>query len=203
MFDNIISEQSQKLLIDFFESNYKNWYFLKNVIHKNSKTHMDLPGYTTDILIKNDDIISNIILDIQTKILNKLNLKIAENRRYKLNALLPPTNSMDETEIYKSIHYDTPLEHLVILYYVNDSDGDTKLFDNKLGNTYQSNLKVVHEIQNGNFSNLELTKSISPSQGKIIVFDGSTFHCPGWPTLNNRYTINYNIFIKPTNKKLL
>ena len=75
-----------------------------------------------------------------------------------------------------------------LLYYIDDSDGDTIIFENK-GINY---LTLGKE--------LDIKRTITPKKGKIIMFNQDYLHtgCP--PIINDyRLVINYNILIK--NKK--
>ena len=64
---------------------------------------------------------------------------------------------------------------MVIIYYVNDSDGDTCIFDNEG--------KVQHRI--------------SPKKGRFLVFDGNRKHAGSHPYhANYRVVINSNIRFK-------
>ena len=67
-------------------------------------------------------------------------------------------------------HTDNEKPHDVVLYYVNDSDGDTFFFDNEMN--------VIHrEI---------------PERGKLVIFDGSTLHASSSPSKNFRLSLNIN-----------
>jgi len=70
-------------------------------------------------------------------------------------------------------HVDLPFDHLVVLYYVNDSDGDTVFFNK----------------QN------EIVKSVSPKKGRVVAFDGSIYHGGGIPKKGPRCAINFDIII--------
>ena len=74
-------------------------------------------------------------------------------------------------------HNDSTNPHLVCLYYVNNSDGDTIFFDD---------------------FNKEI-KRISPKKGRIAFFDGSIKHCGSRPTKSHRITVNFNFTINPLN----
>jgi len=63
------------------------------------------------------------------------------------------------------------INHWVLLYYLNDSDGDTVLF--------KDDMKT--EI-----------KRVSPKKGRIVFFDGSIFHCGSRPSSNTRGALNFN-----------
>ena len=64
-----------------------------------------------------------------------------------------------------------------ILYYVNDADGDTYLYDQEY---------VSGEINIG----LQPKKVISPKKGRMVIFDGYNLHSAGIPRNKNRAVIN-------------
>ena len=65
-------------------------------------------------------------------------------------------------------HIDTNEPHLVCLYYVNDSDGDTIFYD--------ENNKII--------------KQVSPKKGRIVFFDGLIKHSGSRPKNNHRVILN-------------
>jgi len=67
-------------------------------------------------------------------------------------------------------HVDNTNPHDVLLYYINDADGDTFFFDN--------NGKIIHRE--------------TPERGKMVIFDGATFHSSSPPSKNIRMTLNIN-----------
>ena len=69
-------------------------------------------------------------------------------------------------------HIDRDDEHMVILYYVNDSEGDTVLFEDDKTTEFAR---------------------ISPKQGRILIFNGLQYHCSTHPQTKMRCVINYNI----------
>jgi hypothetical protein len=74
-------------------------------------------------------------------------------------------------------HVDIPKPHLVLIYYVNDSDGDTVILDK----TYPdwADAGVLH--------------SISPKKGRAILFDGRHYHCGTCPSgHDSRIVLNYD-----------
>jgi hypothetical protein len=76
----------------------------------------------------------------------------------------------EEEYLHDNEHKDFPLPHLVCLYYVNDTDGDTFLF--------------------GNTAKQTITKRITPKKGRVVLFDGSTFHASSMPTEKKRIILN-------------
>ena len=66
-------------------------------------------------------------------------------------------------------HTDLSQPHFTMLYYVNDADGPTKLYDGD---------KVVAEIE--------------PKKGRILFMDGNILHAGSSTTSNRRMIINFN-----------
>jgi hypothetical protein len=73
-------------------------------------------------------------------------------------------------------HVDMNGEHHTAVYYVNDSDGDTIIYNEReeLG-TYTIKQKVT------------------PKQGRMVLFDGSLYHTAEQPLNNVRCVVNYNL----------
>ena len=69
-----------------------------------------------------------------------------------------------------NFHIDQQFPHIVALYYVNDADGDTFFFDN--------HGQEIHRE--------------TPERGKMVIFDGSTYHSSSPPSKNVRMTLNIN-----------
>ena len=86
--------------------------------------------------------------------------------RIKSNLLLQ-TQSKANTP-----HIDFSDPHTVLLYYVNDSDGVTSFYD--------KNFNIVDTVQ--------------PKKGRMVVFDGLTYHSSTPPKINShRCVINFNL----------
>ncbi len=74
-------------------------------------------------------------------------------------------------------HVDLPTPHWALIYYVNDSDGDTLILDK----TYPdwANAAVLH--------------AVAPKKGRAILFDGRHYHCGTAPARHDaRIVINYD-----------
>lgn len=77
------------------------------------------------------------------------------------------------TNIIESRHVDYKFDHLVLLYYINTTDGDTVLFDN----------------------NNQILERISPRRGRCVLFDGNIAHASSSSTLSPRLVLNTNIIL--------
>ena len=86
--------------------------------------------------------------------------------RIRAGMYLPTLNKPD----YNDPHIDADIPHTVILYYVNDCDGDTYFFD----------------------KNNNVVDTVSPKKGRMVVFDGNTTHASSQPSKGVRVTLNLN-----------
>ena len=78
----------------------------------------------------------------------------------------------------KKFDYDNEEEHLAAVYYVNDSDGDTIIY-NEI-KTYQNN-KLSTRVR------------VSPKKGRMVLFNGMHLHTSEYPYTNDmRAIINFN-----------
>ena len=70
-----------------------------------------------------------------------------------------------------NLHIDQKEKHQTILYYLNNSDGDTYF--------YKKNKKTIE-------------KKITPEKNKAVLFDGLTYHASSKP-IKNMYRLVLNI----------
>lgn len=84
-------------------------------------------------------------------------------------------------------HVDRLHEHMVCVYYVNDSDGDTVIF-NKTAN-YMFENPLMAEIDP---NTVPILQTVTPKKGRCVIFDGRFFHASTQPTTGIRCIINFN-----------
>jgi len=85
-----------------------------------------------------------------------------------------PLNLKDKT--VDTPHIDIKRKHFVVLYYVCDSDGDTIIYNEReLSDSYT------------------VKESVTPKQGRTVIFDGSLYHTAQQPMNNIRCVVNYNL----------
>jgi hypothetical protein len=88
----------------------------------------------------------------------------------RLYLILPHSSNLE----HYAPHVDFPFPHTVVLYYLNDADGDTVFFD-KQGN---------------------IIERVSPKKGRVLVFDGRLYHGGGIPKKGPRSVVNFDILTK-------
>lgn len=81
-----------------------------------------------------------------------------------------PNDRLSEEERIDSPHIDYKTPHLVLLYYVNSTDGDTLIIENEV-----------------------IRDKIPPKRGRCVLFDGSILHASSTPSIGPRIVINNNI----------
>ena len=83
------------------------------------------------------------------------------------------------------LHVDLNRDHLVVLYYVVDSDGDTFIVDKEREN----NIPVV----GATVEDYNIIQRVTPKQGRAVLFDGKYYHTAEQPKMNMRCIINFDV----------
>ena len=184
VFDDIIDKSLQEeiktsLLIQDFP-----WFFLSDVT-SSVVGNQARPGFFhlfVDKTETNSDYY-DLIKPIIYKTINKFNLKITQVDQSR--AFLQVPLSLKNYTV-DNAHVDSSSPHLVILYYVIDSDGDTIIYDKKWE-------KGMQDLNSEETKKLLIKKRVTPKQGRVVVFNGSYWHTAEQPKNNNRCVINTNI----------
>ena len=154
--DDFIPKENQELVETMFTSGPLPWY-IRNSVYDNNKDkalvhcfiwdghqHSDSLDYLNDIFISNTNI---------------------ENGILRLRSVLTYNGEITTP------HIDIPdREHFNCVYYVNDSDGDTILY---------------------NEDDSVMTK-VSPKKGRAIIFNGKIKHEASKPSKGERIILNIN-----------
>ena len=142
------------------------------------------PGFIADLLIPSNSKAFDKILLVIHDVCNKINFNIEKIERcYGGIAAFIPNKSIKST-----IHVNRGVPHLVLLYYVNNSDGDTIIYDKTLDDLpspsrypdEQCDMNVIHRI--------------TPKKGRVLVFDGRYYHAPSIPSNSMRCVITLDLF---------
>lgn len=182
--DDIIPEHLQNQFHDLI-INYPQWRFAKDMSYANYD--MEFPSYGFNMMFKHPEhgIISplyeKISVPIANAILEKTNIKF-EDIYFNRAFLQLPLEERFVKE-HNGIHIDLPEDHYACVYYVNDSDGDTIVYEQTRHNT---------ECGSQNVPLLE-HKTITPKKGRLVMFDGARFHCSSQPRNGYRCIINFDL----------
>jgi len=101
--------------------------------------------------------------------------KIAEKVYPKLQNILFAriflTLPYDTKLVNHAPHIDLQMPHMSLIYYINDSTGDTVFFDDKEN----------------------IIDSVTPKKGRAVLFNGLIPHAAGIPKDGPRCIVNYNL----------
>lgn len=193
IFEDVLSPPEQMEVLDFVQTS-NNWIFIPNITGKyGGNGQLNFPG---NVIVKeniNNDRIMRLIQKIESNVIEKLNVEFEINYRYKINWTKPLYSTYDPMHL---LHIDNNNKHVVIIYYVNNATGATKIFDNS------ENYKSYHNGNKIDYGKFNLIEKIEPKMGRAVVFDGLFHHYADYPLEGDRYVINFN-FVTKQNKKTL
>ena len=190
--DDVIPTHLQDKIEDLFTSNRLPWIFFKDIAIPSSEIKrlgitkltpgiacyikQDNPKFANEQLLKE----VKIIVDESCKKIGKQCKDIFNARSFMHFPLAEPLRKE-----YDNVHVDINYEHLVCLYYVNNTDGDTYIFD-------KTKKKLNHISKD---TKLGILKQVSPKKGRVVLFDGRRYHSSSGPTKDIRCIINFNVQI--------
>ena len=180
--DNIIDldyqEQIKSILLG--EINYKDyefpWYYTKDVTKSDCRDSQKRPAFTHGYVKLSGIVISefhDIFLNLIKVCCHRLQMTEVDVIQGRSFLQLPLTTKKGKVD---TPHIDTDDKHFVMLYYVCDSDGDTIIYNEK--------------VESKEYT---VKKSVTPKQGRVVLFDGGLYHTAEQPTKDTRCVVNYNL----------
>ena len=201
VFDDIIEENLQNIIELYCKESNNNWEYVENITFSDDDVIFkdNFPAKVIPLGNISENSIQDIIELIQKNTLEKTKMEYVKSYRIKINCTSPI--NIDESMEHKLLHVDKYENHIVIIYYVNDTDGDTLIFNNKNGN----NSKDFNKQFNGSIDikDFELIKSVSPKKGRVVMFNGNLYHYGKYPKINDRFIININLVAKNKINRIL
>ena len=187
VFDNIISKKEQENIIDILlkkspEKNF-NWFFKPDVSVDHNK-HQKRPGFA-HIFLDNFKVNSyywTLVESIFKNTAKKLKLKNSNVIQCRSFLQLPLNEKYIGNDV-DTPHLDRTDPHLVFLYYVNDNDAKTIIY----------NYKSKNESDIPYFEDIKKLKTIKPKKGRVVVFNGMHWHTAEQPKNDIRCIINFNV----------
>ena len=180
--DNIIDldyqEQIKSILLG--EINYKDyefpWNYTKDVTKSDCQDSQKRPAFTHGYVKLSGIVISefhDIFLNLIKVCCHRLQMTEVDVIQGRSFLQLPLTTKKGKVD---TPHIDTDDKHFVMLYYVCNSDGDTIIYNEK--------------VQSDEYT---IKKSVTPKQGRVVLFDGGLYHPAEQPTKDTRCVVNYNL----------
>jgi len=89
-----------------------------------------------------------------------------------------------KTQKYGLPHTDmNSLKTKILIYYINDCDGDTVIFDEYYGSSPNPAKKTI-------------SQRISPKKSRAVMFYSNRYHTGSWPSEHTRRVLNVNFRVK-------
>lgn len=189
VYDNILEAEESDYIEQFLKDPRFPWFFADT---KNSSTvhpeysQLDSDSNTRETTLLGHSFylngeqqslnykISDFILD---RFLSRSGVQFVSLIRSKGNLQF---KSAELTKInYTTPHVDSLSPHSVLIYYVNNSDGNTVIFDREFGQD-KKEYNIIQEVE--------------PKKGRFLLFDGKHYHAAKF-SLNSdvRINVNFNI----------
>lgn len=191
IFDNVINREDQIALENYVLLEDNKWNITENITgyFGGNFEKFNFPGRV--LLVENfSQEIVRISSKIREKVCDLISVEHIKTYRCKINHTKKLEAPYDPRYL---MHVDMYSDHMVIVYYINDATGDTKIFKNESGNdatNIERNLKSI------NFSDFSLIDSIAPKKGRALVFDGNLYHYGDYPSEGERFVMNIDLIVK-------
>ena len=158
------------------------WHYIDDVTAAFEDGNQGRPGLSHVYVEYNDDQTSDIVSDFHDLFIPMLELacgileipsaRIVQGRSF----MQFPLNLQSDEDDTPHIDLEEGERHIVVLYYVKDSDGDTVIYNERTeSDTYTVKQKVT------------------PKQGRVVIFDGSQYHTAQQAINSVRCIVNYNL----------
>ena len=195
--DNIIGEELQNQIEDaMFDCHWK--FVMDNTYYYHPKS-MGMK-YRKFLNPFKFDISPSIISDIQKnqkifKLFYPIIEKTCNHIKFNIESIHRCIAGIQGVQVIRkeskvcNIHVNQEQPHLVLLYYVNDADGETILFDKTINDIQDDDIMYLDERHQFNVVN-----KIMPKKGRILLFDGTTYHSASSPTTGMRCIITLDLF---------
>ena len=189
--ENIIPQHDQDIIEAYVNTPSLEWRYTHNITGTFGNT-IDTRVFPANVLTeeKIDSKILKIINTIQHNVCDILDVNFLKTYRCKINHTQPLDFDYNPNDL---IHIDMKINHLVVVYYINDSDGDTVILNNSNGDSMDEVFKHINGVQNDCFTPMV---SVKPKKGSVVIFNGNLYHYGDYPKINNRYVINLDFAIK-------
>ena len=171
--DNFVPSAYQDALKKTFLSPKFPWFFEDKTVLDNNYDVSDSYQFTHTFYYGNQQT-SNffpLVEPIQYHLMVSENIDTTRIIKVKANLNVKAVDKESTTYAPHTDCRGADFSYITCIYYVNDSDGDTVLFDN--------DLNEIHRVQ--------------PKQGRLVYFDGNTLHAGHRPVEHDiRCILNFN-----------
>ena len=158
------------------------WHYIDDVTDAFTEDNQGRPGLSHVYIEYNDDGSSDLVSDFHDLFIPMLELacetlevpsaRIVQGRSF----LQFPLNLNSKEDDTPHIDLDEGERHIVVLYYVVTSDGNTVIYNQRT----ESDVYTVKQ-------------KVTPKQGRVVIFDGGQYHTAQQAVKSVRCIANYNL----------
>jgi hypothetical protein len=196
---DIVPESFQDAVINRVQGvNHFPWFLLHRIGHPDYfgagvSSHYTDPNITDDVgffhMAFDGDTASphyDFFKTILEFFVEKTNIKIKNLLRIRLRYTHKGQGHTDGKYAPPHVDFNTGQSYSTLVYYVNDSDGDTIIFDKIFNSTGEQYNPVFSEP-------LDELVRITPKKGAAVFFNGHRYHAGNYPITNSsRIVINFD-----------
>ncbi len=161
------------------------WFLIRNLNEvKANQDNFSVPGLSIQAISDGRDhgMLAMVFRSLAFNLAEKLNISIKEIINARTFLQLPGGN-LNEI-VPREYHVDYAKSHMVLLYYVNESDGDTVILKQR----YPFSYNKISGLVSG-----DVIHKITPKKGRVVLFNGSHFHSSSIPSMKPRCVINLDV----------
>jgi hypothetical protein len=193
--DDVVDQAYQNNIESFFLKTNFPWFYQSDISffddHLSQLGKEDIrqrPGFSSLIHDSNNGPFNpfHFVMPILYAGASKGNLTINHITQARSFLLVPPNLSFSEDRRDRP-HVDQPNPHYAAIYYVNDADGDTYIYEKQ----FRPNTESTY-LPNIDPTSLPILKRVAPKKGRIVIFNGLYYHSSSQPEYNARCIINFN-----------
>jgi len=182
--DNFIPLSLQVEIKTLFLSNMFPWFYVEDITSKDTLPENKAPALSSTLRVNSttQNNFYNYVLPLAHLGASLANYKFNDVTNCRAFLQLP----LSKVKPVDPLHVDSGFDHLVVLYYVLDSDGDTIIVDKK----FELDTEPLINLRAENFNILQ---RVTPKQGRVVIFDGRYYHTAEQPKNTTRCVINFNV----------
>jgi hypothetical protein len=184
--DDIVSLEKQDKIKETLLNHSFPWFYLNDTTYPNiTSTNTPALKHYYRLDYKTNSQFYSLIEDIGDKGAELYGFDYTDVSQVR-SFLQFPLNTNWRKQFVDKLHCDSDLEHLVVLYYVLDSDGDTIIVNKK----FETGEGIRTDLE---YTDYEVLHRITPKKGRAVIFNGKYYHTAEQPTNGVRCIINFNL----------
>lgn len=184
--ENFVPQIFQDELENVFSSPFFPWFFNKSTLYVDGKLNGDRSNFPQTEQVIDGNLFTHLFVEDNRQnsdfcnlikpLIDAMPFEYKSIARIKANWTTQQPGNVDG--MHSPVHVDFDIPNLkTAVYYVNDSDGDTVLFNERVGTD----------------TPLTIKSKVTPKKGTLLIFDGSLLHAAEFPqTSKYRMVINLN-----------